>query len=266
MTAQFAVIGNPIAHSRSPELHQAFAARMQVSLQYHRLLAELDDFSNSVQTFFADPNAVGMNVTVPFKEQAYQLCKVLTQRAQIAQAVNTLWMQNGVLHGDNTDGLGLVAALQALNMPLQKATVLILGAGGATRGVIAPLFEAGVTRIDIANRTLSRAQQLIQDLQPFLPTAQLQALDLENLAGSYDLVINATSASLTGAAFNLPTALHFSHAYEMAYGKPSAFLAAAQARGAITADGYSMLVGQAIESFAIWHSGLRPNLSDFLTA
>ena len=143
MTAQFAVIGNPIAHSRSPELHQAFAARMQVSLQYHRLLAELDDFSNSVQTFFADPNAVGMNVTVPFKEQAYQLCKVLTQRAQIAQAVNTLWMQNGVLHGDNTDGLGLVAALQALNMPLQKATVLILGAGGATRGVIAPLFEAG---------------------------------------------------------------------------------------------------------------------------
>lgn len=266
MTAQFAVIGNPIEHSRSPELHQAFAQKMGITLQYHKRFAELDAFENSVKAFFAEPDAVGLNVTVPFKEQAFALCQVLSQRAKIAQAVNTLWMENGQLHGDNTDGLGLVAALTHLNWPLHGAKVLILGAGGATRGVIAPLLDAGVRSISIANRTLSRAQQLIADIQHELPNAPLNALALDLLQGQFDVVINATSASLTGNALQLPDALQFDYAYEMAYGKPSAFLTAAQARGAQTADGYSMLVGQAIEAFAIWHGGLRPNLGDFLVS
>lgn len=264
MTAQFAVIGNPVAHSRSPELHHAFAEKMGIALQYHKRFAELDGFKTSVADFFADPNAVGMNVTVPFKEQAFALCQQLSQRATVAQAVNTLWMQNGQLHGDNTDGLGLVAALRHLNWPLQHAKILILGAGGATRGVIAPLLDAKVHSICIANRTLARAEQLIQDIQHELPHAALNALPLSALHGHFDVVINATSASLTGDGLALPESLHFNYAYEMAYGKPSEFLQTAQARGAKTADGYSMLVGQAIEAFAIWHKGLRPNIADFL--
>ena len=160
--------------------------------------------------------------------------------------------------------MGLVAALRHLNWPLQHAKILILGAGGATRGVIAPLLDVGVLSIAIANRTLTRAEQLIQDIQQELPHAPLTALPLDQLHGDFDVVINATSASLSGDGLALPEALHFGYAYEMAYGKPSEFLATAQARGAKTADGYSMLVGQAIEAFAIWHNGLRPNLGDFL--
>ncbi len=264
MTAQFAVIGNPIAHSRSPELHHAFAQKMGVQLEYHPRLAALDGFADSVSNFFATPHAVGINVTVPFKEQAFELCHVLSQRAKIAQAVNTLWMENGQLHGDNTDGLGLVAALHALAWPLDAARIVILGAGGATRGVIAPLLEAHAACIVIANRTLSRAEQLIADIQQHLPKAPIYASALADLHGEFDIIINATSASLSGQALQLPDALHFSYAYEMAYGKDSSFLTAAQARGAQTADGYSMLVGQAIEAFAIWHHGLRPKLNDFL--
>ncbi|MEX7541641.1 shikimate dehydrogenase, partial [Acinetobacter baumannii] len=131
----------------------------------------------------------GMNVTVPFKEQAFALCNVLTERAQIAKAVNTLWMENGKLHGDNTDGQGLVAAIQALEWNLENTTILILGAGGATRGVIYPLVQAGAKKIVIANRTLARAEQLVDDLKTAVPQAQLQAISLNDLEGDFDIVI-----------------------------------------------------------------------------
>ena len=204
-----------------------------------------------------------MNVTVPFKEQAFAKCAVLTERAKIAKAVNTLWMQDGKLHGDNTDGQGLVDAIHALDWNLTNTNILIIGAGGATRGVIYPLMHAGAKKIVIANRTLARAEQLVSDLKDAVPQAELQAIALTDLAGEFDLVINATSASLSGDALVLPEALQFQYAYEMAYGKPSSFLDQAKVRSVPTSEGFGMLVGQAIESFSIWN-GVKPNLKDFL--
>lgn len=262
MTKQFAVIGNPIEQSRSPELHHAFAAKTGVDLNYTKILAPLDEFESTAKNFFAQ-GGIGMNVTVPFKEQAFALCEQLTERAKIAKAVNTLWMQNGKLYGDNTDGQGLVAAIQALGWKLEKSRILILGAGGATRGVIYPLVQAGATHIVIANRTLTRAEQLVKDLKAAVPQAELHAVGLDQLSGEFDFIINATSASLTGEALVLPENLIFHHAYEMAYGKTSSFLDQAQARQVPSTDGFGMLVGQAIEAFYLWN-GVKPELKDFL--
>lgn len=262
MLKQFAVVGNPIEHSRSPELHHAFADAVGIQLQYHKRLAPLDGFQQNIEDFFKAGGS-GLNVTVPFKEQAFALCDVLTERAQVAKAVNTLWQQDGKLYGDNTDGQGLVDAITSLHWPLSKAKILILGSGGATRGVVLPLANAGAREIVIANRTIIKAEALVADIQPFTPATRLKAVGLDNLAGEYDLVINATSASLSGEALQLPQDLQFKYAYEMAYGKPSSFLDQATARGAACSDGFSMLVGQAIEAFSIWN-GKRPNLADFI--
>lgn len=262
MTKQFAVIGNPIEHSRSPELHHAFAEKTGVDLNYSKILAPLDNFEQTVQQFFQQDGS-GLNITVPFKEQAFALCEVLTERAKIAKAVNTLWMQDEKLYGDNTDGQGLVVALQAQGWNLQDASILILGAGGATRGVIYPLAQAGVKRIVIANRTLARAEQLITDVQPFVIGTQLEAISLEQLGGEFDIVVNATSASLSGDPLQLPANLRFHAAYEMAYGKDSSFIEQAKTRQVPYADGFSMLVGQAIEAFVIWN-GKHLELKDFI--
>lgn len=252
----FAVIGNPIAHSRSPDIHHAFARDTGIALSYQKLLAPLDGFTEVMQAFFAG-GGDGMNVTVPFKEQAFAQAQVLTERAQVAGAVNTLWMADGKLHGDNTDGAGLVHAMLDLGWPLAGAQVLILGAGGATRGVILPLVRAGVSVITIANRTMSRAVQLTEALQPLTQPVPLLTCGLDQLTGAFDIVINATSASLSGEGLVLPASLQFSHAYEMAYGKPSSFLDQAHARGAACTDGLGMLLGQAAEAFYVWH-GVRP--------
>lgn len=262
MSKQFAVIGNPIEHSRSPELHHAFADKTGLDLNYVKRLAPLNGFESSVKEFF-EQNGVGMNVTVPFKEQAFVLCQQLTERAKIAKAVNTLWMENGVLHGDNTDGQGLVDAIKALDWNLENSKILIIGAGGATRGVIYPLVKAGAEKIIIANRTLARAEQLVNDLKTAVPDTELSACGLDELDGQFDIVINATSASLSGEALILPENLQFNYAYEMAYGKPSNFLDQAKARGVPTSEGFGMLVGQAIEAFYIWN-GVRPDLKDFI--
>lgn len=262
MRKQFAVIGNPIEQSRSPELHHAFAQSLGLELDYQKRLAPLDGFEQSMQQFF-DAQGLGLNVTVPFKEQAYARCDVLTERAKIAKAVNTLWRVDGQLYGDNTDGQGLVDAIKALDWPLQHSKILIIGAGGATRGVIYPLAQAGADKIVIANRTVERATQLVADLQPAVAGTTLSACGLDQLQGEFDLVINATSASLSGDALLLPQALQFNFAYEMAYGKASSFLEQAQLRGVAQSDGYGMLVGQAVEAFAIWH-GVRPALKQFL--
>lgn len=262
MTKQFAVIGNPIEQSRSPELHQAFAEKTGIELNYVKRYAEIEDFESSVKDFF-EQHGAGMNVTVPFKERAFALCDQLTERAKIAKAVNTLWMQNGQLHGDNTDGQGLVEAIKTLGWSLEHSTILIIGAGGATRGVIYPLVKAGAEKIVIANRTLARAEQLVEDIQNSVVETGLEACGLDALTGHFDLVINATSASLSGDALVLPDTLTFNYAYEMAYGKPSSFIEQAKQREVPTSEGYGMLVGQAIEAFEIWN-GVRPNLKDFI--
>lgn len=261
---KFAVIGHPIEHSRSPELHQAFAKKLGISLEYTKHLAPLDGFKASVEAFFK-AGGHGLNVTVPFKEQAFQLCDVLTERAKIAKAVNTLWQRDGQLYGDNTDGIGLVHALQTLGVQLVGAKVLIIGAGGATRGVIYPFAQTGVAHITIANRTKQRAEQLVTDLLPFVGEMGLSASGLTEISGHFDVVINATSASLsTDSSLTLPYDVTYSFAYEMAYGKPSTFLTEAQQRHIPYADGWSMLVGQAIEAFGIWH-GVKPQLQEFIT-
>ncbi len=167
------------------------------------------------------------------------------------------------MHGDNTDGQGLVDAIHALDWSLEQTDLLIIGAGGATRGVIYPLVQAGAKKIVIANRTLARAEQLVADLKASVTNAELEAIALTDLSGQFDIVINATSASLSGDALVLPDSLQFNHAYEMAYGKPSTFLDQAKARHVPTSEGFGMLVGQAIESFSIWN-GVKPNLKDFL--
>src|SRR5690606_7637840 len=221
-------------------------------------LAPLDGFEANIQEFFAH-GGIGMNVTVPFKEQAFAQCQVLSERAKIAKAVNTLWMKNGILHGDNTDGQGLVDAIRALNWPLENTNILIIGAGGATRGVIYPLAQAGAKKIVIANRTLARAEQLVADLQDAVAQLELQAISLEHLAGEVDLLINAASSSLSVDALLLTESLQFNYAYEMDYGKPSACLEQAKARGVPTFGGFGMPGGEALESLSLW-DGIKPHL------
>lgn len=263
---RYAVIGNPVAHSRSPQIHTMFSQQTGLLLQYERLPAPLDSFA-ATATAFLQAGGQGLNVTVPFKEEAYTLAMAnLSERARIAAAVNTLWQRNGLWYGCNTDGVGLVADLQRLGAGLANAQVLLVGAGGAARGVLQPLAAAGCAHIHIVNRTPARAHALVQawaeisNAEPTRITAG--ALDQAAQPGGWNIVINATSTGLTHAAPPLPEGLYAAGAlaYDMMYGaQPTAFMRqAALAGAAVTADGLGMLVAQAAESFLIWH-GVRPD-------
>ena len=263
----FAVIGHPIAHSRSPMIHKAFAQQCGIALNYTRIDALPDLFESTVEKFFSE-NGSGLNVTVPFKERAFQMTKPrLSERALQAGAVNTLWIRDGHLHGCNTDGVGLVRDLSRLGMIKTGQRILLLGAGGAARGVVGPLLATGCEALCIANRTFSKAQTLVRDWIAHHPehTRQLEASPLEALpaARPWDLIINATSSSLGGQVIALPeTAVsHESSLYDMMYGaEPTPFLVAAKTLGATRkADGLGMLVCQAAESFRIWH-GTEPQV------
>ena len=248
-------IGNPIADSRSPEIHAGFAAARGIKLQYDRILAADEaDFAAIVARFFTDGGR-GLNVTVPFKQTAYRRCDRTTPYAAAAEAVNTLWMENGQRCGDNTDGRGLCLALQEHGIALTGARILILGAGGAARGVIAPRCAARPASLHIANRTAAKAAAIIAAQQPHT-TVPLTAGSLEDLAAApaYDLIINATSTGLTDQPLALPANLAHSNsrAYDMQYGKSTPFLAWAAAQQITAHDGYSMLVAQARLSFQQW--------------
>ena len=285
--SNFAVIGHPIAHSRSPMIHEAFAHQCGIALSYTRIDAQPDLFESVVERFFSE-NGRGLNVTVPFKERAFQMAKShLSERAREAGAVNTLWTRDGQLHGCNTDGVGLVRDLSRLGMLKPGQRILLLGAGGAARGVVGPLLATGCEALCIANRTFSKAQTLVKDWIEHHPehASRLQASPLEDRALSepvfskpplstpplskppharpWDLVINATSSSLGGQTISLPEAAvgHESSLYDMMYGaQPTPFLVAATTLGAKkTADGLGMLVCQAAESFRIWH-GIEPQV------
>ena len=260
------MIGHPIAHSRSPEIHARFAAQTGQWITYERLLAPLDGFKATVQAF-RDEGGSGCNVTVPFKLEAFALADRLTDRARLAGAVNTLaFGPEGVL-GDNTDGAGLVSDLtERIGMTLAGARVLVLGAGGAVRGVIGPLLHARVASLTVANRTPGRARDLKHDLASGLsPEAskRLNAGGMELAQGRFDLIINGTSAGLDDAAPELPDGLlgQATVALDMVYGAhPTAFMRQASAQGcARVEDGLGMLVGQAAESFALWR-GVRPEV------
>lgn len=269
--ARFAVVGNPIAHSQSPFIHQAFAAQTGITLSYERILAPLDSFEETIKQFFS-AKGCGLNVTVPFKQEAWKLARShLSARATRAAAVNTLWMSNGLLHGCNTDGAGLLADLERLGHPPTGKRVLLLGAGGAARGAIPDLLESGCNKLHIANRTSARAEGLANDFSDIATRqgVQLSASGMSDTGGPWDIVINATSSSLDAAtAFDIaldyaPAAL----AYDMAYGTtPTIFMQQARQQGAqVCADGLGMLVSQAAVSFEIWH-GVRPNPEPVLAA
>ena len=259
MSDLYAVFGNPIAHSKSPAIHAAFAAATGQDLIYEARLAPLDDFFGAVAAF-VQAGGKGANVTVPFKEEAFRLANRLSERAARAGAVNTLSFAGGEIVGDNTDGAGLVGDISRnLGVSLAGKRILLLGAGGATRGVIAPLLAEGPACLDIANRTASKAAELAA---VFGDLARLHAGSFADFAGlSYDVVINATSASLSGASLPLPAGLFApgSLAYDMMYGKgETPFLRLAREQGAgRCADGLGMLVEQAAEAFLVWR-GVRP--------
>jgi shikimate dehydrogenase len=259
MTDRYAVFGNPIAHSKSPQIHQLFAEQTQQDLSYEALLAPLDDFAGAARSFFASGR--GANVTVPFKEEAYRLADALSDRARRAGAVNTLSkLVDGRLLGDNTDGAGLVSDLQRnAGVILKGQRILLLGAGGAVRGVLAPLLAEQPAQLVIANRSEDKAVQLAA---LFAELGPVTAARFDSLHQGFDLIINGTSASLLGdvppIAASCIQAGH-TQCYDMMYGKTAtAFNRWAAEQGAArTLDGLGMLVEQAAEAFALWR-GLRP--------
>lgn len=267
---RYAVIGNPIAHSRSPQIHAAFAAQTNQPLRYETLLAPLDAFVTTV-TAFRRAGGRGLNVTVPFKLEAHDLADRLSPRAEAAGAVNTLsFGSDHSILGDNTDGAGLVRDIvHNLACPLSGKRVLLLGAGGAARGVLQPLLHEAPAALTIANRTIARAESLRARFQGVAGSTALDACGFDALAGrSFDIVINATAASLSGEAPPLPAALHAKGAlaYDMMYGSgDTPYMAAARADGAAqVADGLGMLIEQAAESFRLWRN-VRPDTTPVLT-
>ncbi len=259
MTDRYAVIGNPIAHSKSPAIHAAFARQTGQDIHYQALLAPQDKFIDTVHQFQTD-GGKGMNVTVPFKEDAWRLATQLTKRAQLAKAVNTLQFGIHDILGDNTDGAGLVRDLQdRLGFSLSGKTILLMGAGGAARGVLQPLLAQHPARLTLVNRTLARAEVLKHQ---FIAHGEIITCDYNALTDSYQLVINATASSLHGELPPLPETLFApgALAYDMMYAKvPTPFLHFATTHGAShIADGVGMLVEQAAESFALWR-GIRPD-------
>ncbi|MFT0851455.1 shikimate dehydrogenase [Achromobacter sp. F4_2707] len=267
---RYAVIGNPIEHSRSPAIHQAFAKQCGIELEYGKLLAPPEGFTTAVDEFFSQ-GGHGLNVTVPFKEEAFELARdALSRRAELAGAVNTLWMDQGRLHGCNTDGVGLLADLRRLGHDPADRRVLLVGAGGAARGVLLPLLEAGCTHLRIVNRSVERATGLHAETAAGLPqfSGLLSSGALADAGTEWDIVINATSGGLSGQAPALPEDLYADGAlaYDMVYAsKPTPFMEQARAAGAHQcADGLGMLVGQAAASFEIWH-GVRPETEAVLT-
>jgi shikimate dehydrogenase len=264
---RYAVIGNPIAHSKSPEIHARFAAQTGQRLSYERLLAPLDGFAAIVRTF-VKLGGKGANVTVPFKLDAFDMATTLTERARTAGAVNTLRFDGDTILGDNTDGVGLVNDIvNHAAVPLAGKRILLLGAGGAARGVIQPLLQQQPATLIIANRTPAKATELMALFAP-LSAVPITASAFDGLRDQYDVIINATSAGLTDDMPAVPASIFAGStlAYDMVYGaQPTRFMQFAALQGVAVRDGLGMLVEQAAESFFVWR-GVRPETSAVLSA
>ncbi|MEZ5541226.1 MAG: shikimate dehydrogenase [Pseudomonadota bacterium] len=268
MTDHYAVLGNPIAHSKSPRIHSLFARQTQQALDYTAILVPLDGFAAAVADFAA-AGGKGVNITVPFKEQAWRLAASRSPVAERAGAVNTLVLHpDGNHHGDNTDGIGLVRDLRGNHgVTLAASRILLLGAGGAARGVIEPLLDEKPRLLVIANRTADKALELARH---FCTLGRIEGCGLDAVAGqSFDVIINATAASLSGAVPALPDDVvgDTTRCYDMMYGsEPTAFMRWAQARGARQVmDGLGMLVEQAAAAFWLWR-GVRPDTAAVIAA
>ncbi|MDD9892153.1 MAG: shikimate dehydrogenase [Gammaproteobacteria bacterium] len=261
MSDLYAVFGNPIAHSKSPDIHHAFAAQTQQNLVYEKRLPELGGFADAVQQLLAD-GGLGANVTVPFKHDAYDLVDELSDLAQRAGAVNTIEViENGKLKGHNTDGLGLVRDLTVnIGVELKGKRVLLLGAGGAARGVMQPLLAEDTAKLIVSNRTKEKGLQLARDFGDCGFTCGTGFDELKDKP--FDVIINATAASLSGDVppINPGVIAAETVCYDMMYSnEPTAFLKWCAEQGAtLLHDGLGMLVEQAAEAFAIWR-GVRPD-------
>ncbi|MGQ0286681.1 shikimate dehydrogenase [Pasteurellaceae bacterium 22721_9_1] len=261
---KYAVWGNPIAQSKSPQIHRLFAQQTQQSMEYVAMLGDLTQFEQQLSQFFAQ-GAKGCNITAPFKERAFALADEHSEQALMAEACNTLKrLDNGKLYADNTDGVGLVTDLTRLGWLKPNNKILILGAGGATKGVLLPLLQAQ-QNILISNRTLAKAQGLADK---FAAYGNIQAVELSQIPMQhFDLVINATSLGLQGATVDIQPELlrHAGAVYDMQYAKDTdtPFIAWAKSLGVKTmSDGFGMLVGQAAHSFKLWR-GVMPEV-DYL--
>ena len=257
--AKFAVMGNPVGHSLSPRIHQLFAEQCNINLEYTAIMVEEGEFESAVR-LFRKAGGKGLNITVPFKLEAWALADSRSERAEIAGAVNTLKFENdGSIYGDNTDGIGLLRDITVnLKKRVSGARILVIGAGGAVRGVLGPLLDAGPETLHIVNRTASRALELAGIFQSF---GNCTGSGLDQPGSAYDIVINGTAASLQGKVPDLPARIFTENslAYDMMYGSElTPFLVWARDNGAAQlSDGLGMLVEQAAESFRIWH-GVRP--------
>jgi shikimate dehydrogenase len=262
MTDKYAVIGNPVEHSLSPAIHAEFARATGQDIAYGRMLAPLDGF-RAAALAFRDGGGRGLNVTLPFKQEAWRLADIHSAGARAAGAVNTLKFEDGRIAGHNTDGVGLARDLKDnLGCAIRGRRVLLMGAGGAVYGVMEPLLRELPQRVVVANRTLEKAVALVghfESLQKFAGQG-ITALTYAALAGSrFDIVVNATSAGLADVMPPLPSDIFApgALAYEMVYGRQTLFMRFATEGGARAVDGLGMLVEQAAESFAIWR-GVRP--------
>jgi len=272
MTDRYAVIGNPVAHSKSPEIHLMFARQSGQDIDYTRLLAPLDGFKTTVESFIAQ-GGCGANVTVPFKLEAFDLAHQVSRRAKDARAANFLKFDGGHIVADNTDGFGLVRdIIFNIGFPIAARRVLLMGAGGAAQGVLVPLLEQGPAILAIANRTADKALRLAETFRHHAAAARtvLSGQGFGDLAGRhFDLVINATSSSLADELPPLPAGVFAvdALAYEMVYGKGlTPFLSFARDQGVTRlSDGLGMLVEQAAESFRLWR-GVRPQTRPVIEA
>ena len=266
---RLAVVGNPVAHSRSPQIHARFAAAAGHAVDYTRLLSPLDQFTATVRAF-ADGGARGCNVTVPFKGEAFAACARLSERARRAEAVNTILFEADGWFGDNTDGAGLVRDIELnAGVPLRGKRVLVLGAGGAAAGALDPLLAARPAALVVANRTPAKAQAMIERFAASAARLDvpLSATALETPGAGFDVLVNATAASMQGSVPSLPagTLKPGALALDMMYGAATLpFLRWARAQGAIARDGLGMLVEQASEAYFVW-LGVRPGTFQVLT-
>ena len=270
MTDKYAVIGNPISHTKSPNIHTHFAKQTNQEMSYEAILAPLDGFKAKIQELIKQ-GYIGVNVTVPFKFEAFDLCDELTMRAQLAGAVNTLTFNQGKIYGDNTDGAGLVADItQNLLIDINQKSLLLMGAGGAAYGVVLPLLEAGA-QIYVANRTPEKAVKLANAFNTYQINSKNNKTQIT--AGQFlmfknqpfDIVINATSTGLTNDLpdINVNNFKANCLAYEMMYSRETPFMALAKLARAQVSDGLGMLVEQAAEAFYLWR-GIKPQTAPII--
>jgi shikimate dehydrogenase len=257
---RFAVIGNPIDHSLSPGIHQAFAAKTNIELSYEKILGDITNFEQQVRSFFAEGGS-GLNVTLPFKTRAFDMAEKASPRAERAKSANVLMLKDGLLYADNTDGIGLVRDLEEhMDFDLKGKKVVILGAGGATRGIIGPLMTAGVSKLTVLNRDEEKRKALAKDFEDSREVLDFLPLADDSLEPPYDLIIHATSAGLKNNTLEIPAKIWQGKplCYDLSYTNQgnTPFVSQARARNLEAFDGLGMLIEQAKEAFVLWH-GVR---------